>query len=78
MREPNRVGGHNATCATDSDRALYVGEVEPIRLAVNKLIAGDCIWAYEELLQGVNWFRHLLGLGYVIATAVHLALALGS
>jgi hypothetical protein len=35
------------------------------------------IWAYEELLHGVNWFRHLLGLGYGIATAVHLALALG-
>jgi hypothetical protein len=36
------------------------------------------IWAYEELLHGVNWFRHLLGLGYGIATIVHLALALGS
>jgi hypothetical protein len=35
------------------------------------------IWAYEELLHGVNWFRHLLGLGYAISTAVHLALALG-
>jgi hypothetical protein len=34
------------------------------------------IWAYEELVHGVNWFRHLLGLGYVISTAVHLALAL--
>jgi hypothetical protein len=36
------------------------------------------IWAYEELLHGVNWFRHLLGLGFGIATIVHLALALGS
>jgi hypothetical protein len=36
------------------------------------------IWAYEELLHGVNWFRHLLGLGYAIFTVVHLALALGS
>jgi hypothetical protein len=34
------------------------------------------IWAYEELVHGVNWFRHLLGLGYAISTAVHLALAL--
>jgi hypothetical protein len=34
------------------------------------------IWAYEELIHGVNWFRHLLGLGYVISTAVHLAVAL--
>ena len=36
------------------------------------------IWAYEELLHGVNWFRHLLGLGFGIATVVHLALVLGS
>lgn len=34
------------------------------------------IWAYEELADGVNWFRHLLGLTYVISTAVHLARAL--
>lgn len=36
------------------------------------------IWAYEELLHGVNWVRHLLGLGYAISTVVHLALALQS
>ena len=34
------------------------------------------IWAYEELVDGVNWFRHLLGLAYVISTAAHLALAM--
>jgi hypothetical protein len=34
------------------------------------------IWAYEELAHGVNWFRHLLGLAYLISTVVHLALAL--
>jgi hypothetical protein len=34
------------------------------------------IWAYEELFHGVNWFRRLLGLAYVISTFVHLALAL--
>jgi hypothetical protein len=34
------------------------------------------IWAYEELFHGVNWFRNLLGLTYVISTAVHLTLAL--
>lgn len=34
------------------------------------------VWAYEELVDGVNWFRHLLGLAYVISTALHLALAL--
>ena len=35
------------------------------------------IWAYEELTHGVNWFRHLLGVAYVLSTAVHLARALG-
>jgi hypothetical protein len=35
------------------------------------------IWAYEELAQGVNWFRHLLGLAYIVSTGVHLARALG-
>jgi hypothetical protein len=34
------------------------------------------LWAYEELFHGVNWFRNLLGLTYVISTAVHLTLAL--
>jgi hypothetical protein len=31
---------------------------------------------YEELVHGVNWFRHMLGLGYAISTIVHLAVAL--
>jgi hypothetical protein len=35
------------------------------------------IWAYEELVDGVNWFRHLLGLVYVVSTVMHLAHALG-
>jgi hypothetical protein len=35
------------------------------------------VWAYLELAYGVNWFRHLLGLVYVISTAVHLGRALG-
>jgi hypothetical protein len=35
------------------------------------------IWAYEELAHGVNWFRHLLGLVYIVSTGVHLAAALG-
>lgn len=44
--------------------------------AISLLAMG--VWAYEELLHGVNWFRHLLGLGYAISTIVHLALALES
>ena len=34
------------------------------------------LWAYEELTDGVNWFRHLLGLAYLISTLTHLADAL--
>ena len=34
------------------------------------------ICAYEELTDGVNWFRHLLGLVYVVSTATHLAMAI--
>jgi hypothetical protein len=36
------------------------------------------VWAYLELVEGVNWFRRLLGLAVATATAVHLALALQS
>jgi hypothetical protein len=34
------------------------------------------IWAYEELVHGVNWFRRLLGLAYVILLVVRVASAL--
>jgi hypothetical protein len=34
------------------------------------------LWAYGELAHGVNRFRNLLGLVYVISTTVHLASAL--
>ena len=34
------------------------------------------VWAYLELFHGVNTFRRLLGLAYMISTAVHLASAL--
>jgi len=34
------------------------------------------IWAYEELADGVNWFRHLLGLAYVIILVIRVAHAL--
>jgi hypothetical protein len=34
------------------------------------------IWAYEELVHGVNWFRHLLGLAYVIIVVMRVAHAL--
>jgi hypothetical protein len=43
-------------------------------LAVSYL--GMVIWAYLELVDGVNWFRHLLGLVYVVSTVTHLAMAI--
>jgi hypothetical protein len=30
-------------------------------------------WAYEELAHGVNWFRRLLGLGFLIILVVRVA-----
>lgn len=39
--------------------------------------AAMTIWAYDELVHGVNWFRHLLGLVYITSTVGHLAAALG-
>lgn len=35
------------------------------------------IWAYLELVHWVNWFRHVLGLAYIVSTVAHLARALG-
>jgi hypothetical protein len=34
------------------------------------------IWAYEELVHGVNWFRRLLGVACVIIVIVRIAHAL--
>jgi hypothetical protein len=34
------------------------------------------IWAYEELVRGVNWFRRLLGLAFAIILVVRVAHAL--
>jgi hypothetical protein len=34
------------------------------------------IWAYEELAHGVNWFRRLLGVAFVIILTVRVAHAI--
>jgi hypothetical protein len=34
------------------------------------------IWAYEELVHGVNWFRRLLGLAFAVILVVRVAHAL--
>ena len=37
---------------------------------------GMTIWAYEELVSGVNWFRHLLGLAYGLIMIIRVAHAI--
>jgi hypothetical protein len=37
---------------------------------------GMTVWAYEELVHGVNWFRHLLGLSYALIMIIRVADAL--
>jgi hypothetical protein len=37
---------------------------------------GMTIWAYEELVNGVNWFRHLLGLAYGLIMIIRVAHAI--
>jgi hypothetical protein len=34
---------------------------------------GMTVWAYEELARGVNWFRRLLGLAYMIIMIMRVA-----
>lgn len=31
------------------------------------------VWAYEELVYGINWFRHLLGLTFAIVMVMRVA-----
>ncbi len=37
---------------------------------------GLTVWAYEEALRGVNWFRHVVGIGALVYVVVRLANAL--
>jgi hypothetical protein len=50
------------------------GSARPYAAAVSYLAL--TIWAYEELAHGVNWFRRLLGLAFVILLIVRVARAL--
>ncbi|HEX4465972.1 MAG TPA: hypothetical protein VH025_02190, partial [Solirubrobacteraceae bacterium] len=45
--------------------------------AVSIAYLAMAIWAYEELVDGVNWFRHLLGFSYVVIMVLRVAHALG-
>jgi hypothetical protein len=50
------------------------GSAHPYAVAVSYLAM--TIWAYEELVHGVNWFRHLLGLVFVILLIMRVAHAM--
>ena len=62
-----------ALLAAETGR-LIDGVGEQYAVAVAYLATG--VWAYEELAQGVNWFRHLLGLVVAIVLIVRVAGAL--
>lgn len=34
---------------------------------------GFSVWAWEEAVRGVNWFRHLLGVGALVWIVARLA-----
>jgi hypothetical protein len=36
------------------------------------------VWAYDELIRGVNWFRRLLGLAFAIILIIRVAHAMHS
>jgi hypothetical protein len=59
--------------------AFAVGEVGRVlhgrehSFALSAAYLAMTIWAYEELVHGVNWFRRLLGLAYVIILVIRVA-----
>jgi hypothetical protein len=55
---------------------ILQGEAHDYARAVSYL--GLTIWAYEELVHGVNWFRRLLGLTFAVIVVVRVAEALHS
>jgi hypothetical protein len=46
--------------------------------AVSVSYLGIAIWAYEEVVGGVNWFRRLLGATFVLITIVRVAHAVNA
>jgi hypothetical protein len=47
------------------------GPAHPYLSAVGYLAM--TVWAYEELVHGSNWFRHLLGLGFAVLLVIRVA-----
>jgi hypothetical protein len=57
-----------------TDLSLLDGSAHSYATSVSYLAV--TIWAYEELVNGGNWFRRLLGLAFVILLIVRVAYAL--
>ena len=51
--------------------ALAGGTAHDVGRAV--FTAGLAVWALEEAVSGVNWFRRLLGLGVLVRITIRLA-----
>jgi hypothetical protein len=49
------------------------GNAHSYAVSVSVSYLAMTIWAYEELVYGVNWFRHLLGLTFMILLVVRVA-----
>jgi hypothetical protein len=56
--------------------ALLHGTAHSYAMSVAYL--ATTIWAYEEIVDGVSWFRRLLGLGVAILLIVRIADALAA
>ena len=62
-----------ALLAAEAAQLLH-GEAHAYARSVSYLAMA--IWAYEELVHGVNWFRHLLGLAFALIAVMRVAIAL--
>ncbi len=58
-----------ATDFTSGTTERYLQSISYLALAV---------WAYQELTEGVNWFRRLLGVAFVVLLVVRVARAIHS
>lgn len=51
--------------------AVASGQAHAVGRAIFTIALG--VWAWEEAVHGVNWFRHLLGAGALIWLVVRLS-----
>ena len=70
----NPASAVSGQAALQHDRRLGTLMIKERLLSV--WLLAMTIWAYEELVYGVNWCRRLLGLAFVILLIVRVAHAL--